>query len=103
MAKLLKLPEQAIIDGLSGVLDFYVIHLNPTLDKGIPVCRSWPRYKPETRTAASADASRYFAYANKMAAFMPESIKAAYANTLAGSRLTWKDMMVRMYLKGENV
>lgn len=103
MAKLTALPELWIIDGLKGTLDFYEIRLNPELSKGIPVCRSWPQYRPERLTAASKDATRYFAYINSMAATMPNNIVAAYKNTLQGSALTWKDMMVRMYLNGDKV
>jgi len=103
MAKLTALPEQWIIDGLKKTLDFYEIRLNPDLSKGIPCCRTWPIYRPERRTAASKDATRYFAYINSMASTMPENIVNAYKNTLAGSHLTWKDMMVRMYLDGSKV
>lgn len=103
MAKLTKLPEKSIIDGLKGSLDFYVIHLNPTMSEGIAVCRSWPKYRPENRTLASKAASAIFGYIAKAVMTLPPNLVDSYAKQTSGTRLTWKDLAIRAYLNGDMI
>ncbi|MBA7653711.1 hypothetical protein ES703_61568 [subsurface metagenome] len=101
MARLTKLPEKSIIDGLKGTLDFYIIHLNPTIEEGIPVCRTWPRYNPENRTQASKDASAIFGYVSKAVILLPLDLQESLRIQVSGTRLTWKDLSIRAYLNGD--
>ena len=103
MAKLEKLPDKSIIDGLKGTLDFYEIHLNPTMSKGIAVCRTWPRYNPENRTQASKDASVIFGYISKAVVLLPFDLQESYRLQVSGTRLTWKDLAIRAYLNGDMI
>jgi len=95
------MPQKSIIDGLKGTLDFYEIHLNPTIAKGIPVCRSWPRYDPEHRTPASIASALVFAYIAKAVMTLPDNLVQAYAELDGPNRLTWKDYAIRAYLNGD--
>ena len=101
MAKLAVLPEQAVIDGLKGTLDYYVLHLNPSEEKGIVCVRTWPRYRSEAYPESSKVTQPFFAYVNQMAAFISPEVQQAYEQMAAGTGLSWKDMMVRCYLNRE--
>lgn len=101
MSKLLNLPEQSIIDGFKGTLDFYILRLNPSDEAGMVCCRTWPRYNPEAYSGESKIMQPYFAYINQMAPFISQEIKDSYTAMAAGTGLSWKDMMVRCYLNME--
>lgn len=103
MVRLEKLPEKSIIDGLKRTLDFYEIHLNPTMAEGIPVCRTWPRYNPENRTQPSKDASAIFGYIAKAVILLPFDLQESLRSQVSGTRLTWKDLAIRAYLNGDMI
>jgi len=103
MAKLTKLPDKSIIDGLKGSLDFYTLHLNPTLSEGIHCCRSWPRFDPEKLTEASKAAAAVFGYISSLLSSLPDNLVQAYRSQTSGTRLTWRDLAIRSYLNGDMV
>ena len=103
MAKLTKLPDRSIIDGLKGTLDFYTLHLNPTLSEGIPCCRSWPRFDPDKLTAASKAAAATFGAISSLLKSLPDNLVEAYRLQASGTRLTWRDLAIRSYLNGDMV
>ena len=101
MVRLKQLPSAAMIDKLKGQLDFYLYHMAPFDEAGIPVCRTWPRYTPENYPESSRVMQQPFAYVNKMAPFISPIVHDAYAAMAGGTGLSWKDYMVRLYLNGE--
>lgn len=96
MAKLLRMPSQAIIDLFAGVIDFY-------LWKGIPCARAWPRYKPRTPSPIELANQQAFAYVNQQWASLDIAIKEQWNAMAGGTHLTGKDLSVRAYLKGTRV
>ena len=93
MARLTALPEQAIIDKLKGVIDFY-------LWKGIPCARKWPYYRKREPTPLEKANQDAFAYCNAIAPFLPEYVKDQYKRMAQGTPLTWRDLWVRAYMQG---
>lgn len=93
MARLSALPEQAIIDGFRGVIDFYLCN-------GIPCARMWPRYKTRDPTPAERAAQERFAYVNKMISQLPDNIRQLYRDMVAGTNYRWNDLAVKIYLSG---
>ena len=93
MAKLTALPEQAIISGLKGKIDFY-------LWKGIPVARTWPR-SPGHRRAPAVEAQwPAFTTATRLWKFMSKYVQDAYIETAHGTNLTGRDLAMKAYLSG---
>ncbi|MBA7685211.1 hypothetical protein ES703_93629 [subsurface metagenome] len=92
LAKIKKLPSQAIISGFKGKLDYYV-------HDGQPCVRSWPR-SPGKRRSPSVEAQwPAFRYAAQAWITLPEYIKDAYRKTAENTGLTGRDMFTRTYLK----
>lgn len=96
MAKLTQMPEQAIIDGFKGKLDFYAW-------KGIPCVRMWPRYFTRKPHPAEAANQQRFAYINQLASTLPAYIIDQYKAMAVGTPFSWKDLLVQSYIKGMNV
>ena len=93
MAKLDTLPEQAIIDGLSGTIDFY-------LWRGIPCARGWPS-KPNPRGIPEVEAHwDAFAYASRLWSQLSSDVQAAYNAQSTNSGLSGRDLMTRGFLAG---
>lgn len=101
MVRLSQLPSAAMIDKLKGQLDFYLYHMAPYDEAGIPVCRTWPRYDPESYPESSRVMQQPFAYVNKMSPFISPIVHDAYEAMAGSTGLSWKDFMVRLYLNGE--
>lgn len=93
MVRLGALPNQAIIGGFKGKIDFY-------LWKGIPCARRWPRWRKRKASPAEAAAQEAFAYINQMAAFIPTFIRAQYVRQVTGTPFSWKDLLVKAYISG---
>lgn len=93
MAVLKVLPSQDIIDGFKGNIDFY-------LWKGIPVCRKWPVWKTRASTPTEKANQDDFSRINKAAIGMPVEFIEAYKELCQGTPLTWKDLMVRSFMRG---
>lgn len=93
MVRLDKLPEQAIIDGFKGDIDFY-------LWKGVPCARKWPVYRPRSPYPGEAVNQGAFAYINRLWAQLPVQIQDLYRAMAVGTPLTGKDIFVMAYMKG---
>lgn len=93
MAILEAMPQESIISGFKGKIDFYYW-------LGIPVCRTWPR--PPSAPRSPNVTARYapFGYINSMAKDLPEYLRDQYRQAAQGTGLTWKDYMVRAYMGG---
>jgi len=93
MARLSNMPSQAIVDGFKGVVDFYVY-------KDTAVARKWPRWHTRESYPAEAANQADFAYVNKLAGSLPEYLINQYKRMAAGTPFSWKDLLVRAYMKG---
>lgn len=93
MAKLTRLPEQEIIDGLKGKVDFY-------LWMGIPVARSWPRSPGQDRALSVQSTWPAFTYAAQNWNTLSKEIRGAYISMSLNTGLTGRDMFMRSYLSG---
>lgn len=96
-------PPQSIIDTLAGVLDFYEMRPNFLSNRSIPICRTWPRYRPEAYPESSKVYQPYFAYIGKMSPSISPSVEAAYQLMAGGTGLTFRDYMTRCYLSKGNI
>lgn len=93
MTVLTALPSQAIINGFKGTVDFY-------LWKGVACARKWPRWRRRTATPEEAANQDAFRYINQVAGSLDPYIIAQYQAMAAGTPFTWKDLLVRAYMKG---
>jgi len=98
-----KAPSGAIIDTLAGVLDFYNMRPNPVSERSIPICRTWPRYRPEAYPDTSKIMQPFFAYIGKMSPEISPGVEAAYQLMAGGTGLTFRDYMTRCYLSKGNI
>lgn len=96
MAKLDALPSQAIIDELAGTIDFYV-------DKGIPVARAWPNPRSVPPTPQERAAWPVFADAARLWGTLSPEVQAAYNKMAAGSTLSGRDMMTKLYINAKSI
>jgi hypothetical protein len=93
MAKLTEMPQEAIIAGFKGTVDYY-------LWMGIPVARSWPR-SPGPRRAPAVEAQwPPFSYAAKEWSNLSVTVQAAYHGMAQTGGLDGRDLQVRGYLSG---
>lgn len=93
MAKLLAMPQQAIIDGFKGTIDYYV-------NMGIPCARAWPKSPGKIRSEAVMAQWPAFTYASREWKNLSPAVQAAYEQLATNSGLSGRDMMVRAYLTG---
>ncbi|MBA7678918.1 hypothetical protein ES703_87198 [subsurface metagenome] len=93
MAKLLALPEQAIIDGLKGTIDYYVW-------MGIPCARSWPKSPGKRRSPFVMAQWPTFTYASREWSNLSPAVQRAYNVLATNSGLSGRDMQVRAYMTG---
>ncbi len=93
MAKLTALPEQAIISGFKGTIDFY-------LWRGIPCARKWPR-SPGHRRAPAVEAQwAAWTIATRLWNELDQYVQAAYVATAASTNLSGRDLAEKAYLSG---
>ena len=93
MSKLKVLPEEAIISGFKGKVDFY-------LHDGVPCARRWPRSPGHRRAPAVESQWPAFAYAAALWSRMDPETQAAYNAMATGSGMTGRDLSMRAYLSG---
>lgn len=93
VARLLVLPEQSIIDGFKGTIDFYVWN-------GKNVARTWPRSPGHRRSLAVEAQWPVWTDAAKLWSQLSPEIQAAYNDMVAGTDFTGKDMFTRSYISG---
>lgn len=93
MARLTALPEEAIISGFKGTLDYYVW-------KGLPVVRAWPS-SPGKRRSASVEAQwPVFADAMRLWTSLSSEVQDAYRAMATGSTMSGRDMFSKTYING---
>lgn len=93
MAKLTHMPSRAIIDGFKGDVDFY-------LYMGIPCARKWPVWRKREPHPAERANQEDFALINQYAITLPVELITAYRELAQGTPFTWKDLLVRSYMRG---
>jgi hypothetical protein len=93
MAVLSIMPEQAIIDGYKGVVDFYEW-------MGIPVARRWPRSPGHDRAVSVQQRWPSFTIAAREWANLSPAMQAAYNKMARSSGLCGRDIQIRGYLSG---
>jgi hypothetical protein len=94
MAKLTALPAQDIISGLAGVIDYYV-------RDGVAIAREWPR--PPTGERAPGVQAQWpiFAEAATLWNTLDPTVQAAYKTMAAGSTMSGRDIMTKMYINAK--
>lgn len=93
MGKLTVMPQQAIISGFKGKVDFYVY-------MGIPCFRKWPKSPGKLRAPAVMATWDAFSYSANKWLLLPDEIRESYEQMAAGTGLTGRDMFTRSYLAG---
>jgi len=93
VVKLLTLPDQAVIDGFKGKIDFYV-------HQGVQCVRRWPRYTPRIPSVAEAEAQQVFATAVNAWSALPKHIRAEYKRWSSASSLSSRDLFIKGYIGG---
>lgn len=96
MAKLAGMPQQAIVDGFKGTIDFY-------LWMGIPVARSWPRRRTIPFTPQEKANWPLFATAVKVWANSPVYVQDAYRSMSSASSLSGRDLASKLYLNATTI
>lgn len=93
MAKIKRMPSEAIISGFKGVLDYYVW-------MGICCVRRWPR-SPGHRRAPAVEAQwSAFRYATNLWNTLTPEVQRLWVTMAAGTRLSGRDLCHRAYISG---
>lgn len=93
MAKLSSMPQEAIVSGYKGVVDFYYY-------MGIAVARSWPRKPVYTRSAAEVATHAPFVQAVALWPRLSPEVQSAYQTMATNSALTGRDVFTKSYISG---
>lgn len=96
MAKITKLPGQAIIDGFKGTLDFY-------LWKGIACVRKWPRSPGHDRAPAVESKWPAFSFAASSWLVLAPEVRNAFNEMAKSIGCTGRDIYVKAYIDGTAV
>ena len=96
MAKIAAFPDEAIISGFKGVLDYYVY-------LGIPCVRTWPRPPTLPRSAAVQEQWPIFAEASRVWTNSPDYVRAAYERMAQGSTMSGRDMAAKLHINGKTL
>ena len=91
MAKLLKLPGQAVIGGFKGVIDYYV-------HDGIACARKWPRSPGRKRAPAVEAQWPIFATAVKLWNTLSPEVRDAYNRMSTGLTMSGRDIFIKSYI-----
>lgn len=92
MAKLVKLPSLAVINGFKGTIDFY-------LNMGIPCARSWPSSPGHDRAPAVEEQWPIFTTATRLWNELSQEVRDAYKQMASGLHLTGRDIFIKGYIK----
>lgn len=96
MAVLEKLPGLAIINGLKGVIDFYVW-------KGIPCARAWPRSPSMPRSPGVKATWPAFAWASSNWNSLSSVVQDAYNWMAQGTNMTGRDLFTKSFINGDSL
>jgi len=91
MAKLTALPEQAIISGFKGTIDFYEY-------MGIPCARKWPRSPGHARAPAVEAQWPVFTDAVHSWDTLSQDVKDAYNSMASATGLSGRDLSTKFYI-----
>ena len=91
MAKLSAMPEESIISGFRGVVDFYEY-------LGIPCARAWPQFKGTNWPQSVRDTWPTFAAAARGWNTCSDVVRAAYRRQAATTDYSPRDLFVAMYI-----
>lgn len=93
MAIITSMPQEAIISGFKGVLDYYYY-------MGLACVRRWPRSPGHLRTPAVMSTWSAFAEASRLWNTLSIPIRDAYETMASDTGLSGRDMFQRCYLSG---
>lgn len=93
MAVITSMPNEAIISGFKGVIDFYY-------NMGLACVRRWPRSPGHRRAPAVESTWAAFADASRLWGQLSPTVQRSYEEMATGTGLTGRDMFQRSYLKG---
>lgn len=93
MVKLLTLPDQAIIDGFKGKIDYYDF-------LGTTCVRKWPRSPGHNRSPAVKAQWPIFTAAVKGWPLLTDKIQSDYRRWAAASSLSGRDLFIKGYISG---
>lgn len=103
MAKLSALPEQAIISGFRGVIDFYLLggcQDRETWGPAIPCARKWPRSPGKKRSAAVEAQWPAFSYIAGQWSEVSQEVRDAFTELSTGTGYSARDLFERAFLAG---
>lgn len=93
MARIDVMPNEAIISGFKGTLDYYY-------NMGIACVRSWPRSPGHKRAPAVEAQWAAFKYSSQLWTKLDPEIQEAFNQMASGTGLSGRDMSERAYLTG---
>ena len=93
MARLLSMPEQGIIAGYKGKLDFYYW-------LGVPVARTWPKSPGKSRSPRVSAQWPAFTAAAQEWKFLSPAVQQAYKSMTLHGGLSGRDLQIRAYMTG---
>lgn len=91
LAKLIALPEVAIINGFKGTIDFYV-------HDGQPCARRWPRSPGKRRSPAVEAQWLAFAWAAANWDALSPEVQLAYVTTAQEMSMSGRDLFVKAFI-----
>lgn len=96
MAKIAEMPNEIIVSGFKGILDYYVW-------MGIPCVRSWPSRRTLPHSPAEQAQWPIFATAITVWTQADDETRAAYEKMAQGSTLSGRDIASKLYMKGTSI
>lgn len=91
MAKIVKMPSMAIVNGFKGTIDFYV-------HQGQLCVRKWPRSPGHDRAPAVQAQWPAFAWAATNWNSLTPEIQDAYKTMASGTNMTGRDLFVKGFI-----
>lgn len=96
MAKISEMPNQEIIDGFKGTLDYYYW-------MGIPCVRKWPTIPPYPRSPAEIATQTAFTWAASNWKNLTQPVQEAFNYMARNTPLTGKDIFIKSYLSTSHI
>lgn len=93
MAVITRMPNERIISGFRGIIDFYYY-------MGLSVVRKWPRSPGKRRSPAVEAQWVPFKEAAALAKELSATMIEFYRENASTSHMHWKDLFFRSYLSG---
>jgi len=96
MAKITKMPGQAVINGFKGTLDYYV-------HDGVVCVRTWPRSPGPRRAPAVESQWAAFSWAASNWSWLSIEVKEAYNQLAVGTIMTGRDIFTKSFINGDTL